>query len=70
MHHPKNWQSKRTLFTAEHMFIMATGNEKADIIRKSFYNKPDAAVPASYMQTHPNLTLLLDDDIAKHLNGE
>jgi len=53
-----------TLLKAREMLVMANGAKKAAVIKSAFYGKPDPAVPASMLQDHPALTLLLDRDAA------
>jgi len=53
-----------TLRGAREILVMASGAKKSSIIQKAFFNPPTPSVPASMLQGHPNLTLLLDEAAA------
>lgn len=44
--------------------LLAKGIEKADIVQKAVLGPVTPDVPASALQTHPNLVVLLDEDAA------
>ena len=44
------------------LLLVVTGPAKASILRRSLQEPPSAAVPASWLQTHPDLTLLADQE--------
>ena len=50
----------KTLKQARFMMILASGENKADIVRRSFCGPMTANVPASLMQDHPDQELFLD----------
>lgn len=52
------------LLKSDKVFLLASGAHKADIIRRAFGQPPDTAVPASLLQGHPALEVLLDRDAA------
>ena len=52
------------LLKAREMLVMANGAKKAAVIKRAFYGNVTPAVPASMLQNHPALTLLLDRDAA------
>ena len=54
----------RTLFNADEVVLMASGSEKAQIVKKSLQGEITPTVPASLMQKHSNLTFMLDKDAA------
>ncbi|TLG77310.1 glucosamine-6-phosphate deaminase [Culicoidibacter larvae] len=53
-------QSKRIL-------LFATGAKKAAIIRQAFFGPVTNDVPSSLLQTHPNITILLDEAAAAEI---
>ncbi|MBL7131115.1 MAG: glucosamine-6-phosphate deaminase [Candidatus Omnitrophica bacterium] len=54
-------QSKEILF-------LASGKEKADIIRKVIYaKKPTTKIPATVLRLHPNCCWIIDEDAASKL---
>lgn len=54
----------KTLMKAKKITVMLSGASKADIVRQAFFGKVTEAVPASILQLHPNVTLLLDNAAA------
>ena len=56
-----------TIMKAEKIILMASGEKKAKIIKRALTGKITGAVPASILQKHKNLTVILDKDAAKHL---
>jgi Glucosamine-6-phosphate isomerases/6-phosphogluconolactonase. len=48
--------------------LMATGADKAEIIAKALQGPVDPDVPASVLQLHPYLTVILDKEAASKLN--
>ncbi|MCL2351175.1 MAG: 6-phosphogluconolactonase [Firmicutes bacterium] len=53
-----------TLAAAEHVYVMAFGAKKAEIIQKAFFRGAAPKVPASQLAGHPGLTLVLDKEAA------
>jgi glucosamine-6-phosphate isomerase len=49
-----------TLRAAREILVMASGAKKAPIIQSAFFSAPSPSIPASLLQGHPTLTLLLD----------
>ena len=49
-----------TIFAAKEILLMVTGAAKADIIEKAMFGEITPQVPASILQLHPNVTLVLD----------
>ncbi len=47
---------------------MATGQGKAEIIKRTVEGKPDIAVPASLLQLHEDVTVYLDEAAASGLS--
>ncbi len=49
-----------TMMNAKHVILMAWGEDKAEIVRKTVENTISDAVPSSYLQNHPNAKVVLD----------
>lgn len=56
-----------TLQKAQKVLVMASGEKKASVIKAAFFDAPTLANPASMLQTHSGLVLLLDK-AAKNVN--
>ena len=56
-----------TILAARKIYLLAWGDEKADIIQKAVEEKISDAVPASYLQLHRNATVCIDLPAASHL---
>jgi glucosamine-6-phosphate deaminase len=52
------------LLEARTMVVLASGRTKAAIVARAIHGEMTADVPASWLQTHPNITWLLDEDAA------
>lgn len=50
------------IMRARHILLVASGREKADIIRRAFRNPVTPRVPASVLQLHHHVTLVGDKD--------
>lgn len=50
-----------TIMKAKQIILMVTGDKKRDILKKAFSEKVDPRVPASILQTHPNVILVGDE---------
>ena len=57
----------KTIMKSRRIVLMATGKEKAEIVKKAFSGKITPDVPASVLQLHPDLTVLLDEEAASHI---
>lgn len=53
-----------TILEAKRILLLATGSGKAPIIREVVEGEPRPAVPATALQQHPGVTVLLDKDAA------
>lgn len=51
-----------TIMNARKVLLIASGKDKAEIIKKSFFGPVTSEVPASILQMHPDLTLVCDED--------
>ncbi|MDP4291489.1 MAG: glucosamine-6-phosphate deaminase [Bacteroidota bacterium] len=49
-----------SIMAAPEIYLMAWGEAKADIIRKAVEESVSDAVPTSFLQNHPNATIVLD----------
>ena len=50
------------ILAAGSLLLVVTGSAKASILRRSLLEPPSATVPASWLQTHPSLTVLADQE--------
>lgn len=55
------------IFEGKNIFLLAKGLSKSKIIFQSFRGKISPEIPASILQTHPNITAILDFDAASLL---
>ena len=53
-----------TVMAARKVLLLATGKDKAEIIQKSFFGPVTPMVPASILQFHPDVTVIVDDAAA------
>lgn len=56
-----------TIMQAKKIILLASGKEKAEIIAKALKGKVDKNIPASYLQLHPKVVVVLDRQAAKEL---
>ncbi|MBX3421198.1 MAG: glucosamine-6-phosphate deaminase [Pirellulaceae bacterium] len=56
-----------TIMEAEHIMLLATGQRKAAAVRDFIEGPVSSMVPASGLQMHPKVTVLLDPDAASLL---
>ncbi|MCI5509424.1 MAG: glucosamine-6-phosphate deaminase [Oliverpabstia sp.] len=56
-----------TIFKAKRILLIASGKDKAEIVKKAFCGPIDPQVPASILQLHPDVTVVLDEDAASLL---
>ena len=47
-----------TIMTARKIYLLAWGDDKADIIKKAVEDKVSDTLPASYLQMHNNANVL------------
>ena len=50
-----------TIMNARKVLLIASGKDKAEIIKKSFFGPVTPEVPASILQLHPDFTLVADE---------
>lgn len=56
-----------TILEAREIALIATGEHKADIVRRAVEGEIDSAIAATYLQEHPNATFYLDGAAAAEL---
>jgi glucosamine-6-phosphate deaminase len=57
-----------TILNAREIVLMATGEGKADAVSEMVAGGITTGLPASFLQLHPRVTAMLDDDAAAGLN--
>lgn len=57
----------QTIMQAKKVVLIASGKDKAEIIKKAFHGPITPAVPASILQLHPDVELVCDEDAASAL---
>lgn len=55
------------IMKAKKILLLASGKNKAEIIAKIVNGKCSTKVPASILQVHPQLTIIVDEEIGQHL---
>jgi glucosamine-6-phosphate deaminase len=58
-----------TILNAREVVLVATGEGKADAVREMVAGGITTELPASFLQLHPHVTVMLDEDAAAGLNG-
>ena len=53
-----------TIMESRHCLLLANGAKKADAIRKMIEGPISASCPASILQMHPRVTVVLDEESA------
>ena len=56
-----------TIMAARKIYLLAWGDDKADIIKKAVEDKVSDTLPASYLQMHNNANVCIDLAAASHL---
>ncbi|MDR1346896.1 MAG: glucosamine-6-phosphate deaminase [Prevotellaceae bacterium] len=56
-----------TILSAKKILLMAWGESKAKIIKRLVEEKQNDLVPASCLQSHPNISVIIDEAAAAHL---
>ena len=57
-----------TVMAARKVVLIATGKDKAEIVKKSFFGPVKPEVPASILQFHPDVTVIVDEAAASLLD--
>ncbi len=58
----------KNIMFSKKILLIASGESKADAIYKMVYGKVDEEVPASILQLHPNVTIIIDEAAGSKLN--
>ena len=58
-----------TIMRAHEVLVVASGEDKAEIVARSFFGRVSPDVPASVLQFHPHLTVVVDEAAASKSNG-
>jgi glucosamine-6-phosphate deaminase len=56
-----------TILSAKRIILLAWGESKAKIVKRLVEEPQNDLVPASCLQTHPNVNIILDESAAAHL---
>ncbi|MCL2620490.1 MAG: glucosamine-6-phosphate deaminase [Defluviitaleaceae bacterium] len=56
-----------TIFNARKIVMLISGEAKADIAKAVIHGNIDPQIPASILQLHPDVTIILDKDAAKYV---
>lgn len=59
-----------SIMQAKHILLEAYGNHKTDAVFKMIQGPVTVKVPASVLQTHPHVTIILDQAAASRLNQD
>lgn len=59
-----------SIFSARKIVLIATGAEKADIVYRAFHGPVTTDLPASILQRHPDVTVVLDKAAARRFLQE
>src|SRR5690606_34288844 len=57
----------KTIMQAKKILLIAKGEDKADIIKRALHGPITPDVPASVLQLHPDVTVILDEAAASKL---
>ena len=57
----------RTIINARRVFLMAWGEKKADIIKRTIEGQISESIPATFLQRHGNVEFILDNACATNL---
>ena len=56
-----------SVFKARHIILMAWGEKKAPIVQRAVEGSVAEEIPATFLQKHPNVEVILDENAALHL---
>jgi glucosamine-6-phosphate deaminase len=59
-----------TILKADRIVLLASGESKAEAVKKTVSGKISTQVPATLLQTHPEITILLDQEAASLINKD
>jgi glucosamine-6-phosphate deaminase len=58
-----------TILNARSIVLIATGAAKSEAVRAMLEGGVTTSVPASFLQLHPQVTVMIDDEVADDLDG-
>ncbi len=56
-----------TILKSDRIILMAAGEQKASVIKETIYGEINTQTPATLLQTHPEVTLIVDKKGAKYI---
>jgi glucosamine-6-phosphate deaminase len=59
-----------TILKADRIVLLVSGKSKAEAVKSTISGKISTHIPASLLQTHPEITILLDQEAAALINKE
>lgn len=59
----------RSIMSARHLILIASGKKKAEIIRDLVHGEIDADKPVTLLKTHPHLTVVVDEEAGELLEA-
>ncbi len=59
----------KTIMNSRHIVLMATGIEKAKVVLQALLSDVTPELPASVLQLHPNVSVLLDEKAASKISS-
>ena len=57
-----------TIMAAKCVVLIASGKDKAEIVKKAFFGEVTPLIPASILQFHKNAILVADEDALSECN--
>lgn len=57
----------KSIMQSKRILLIANGEKKAQIVKDAFFGPVTPKIPASILQLHNNLTVIVDKDAAKYL---
>lgn len=60
----------KTIMNARKILMLATGEKKAEIVYDMIYGSISSKVPATVLQLHPNVIILVDEAAGKHIKED
>ena len=57
----------KSIMQSKQILLIANGEKKAQIVKDAFFGPVTPKIPASILQIHNNLTVIVDKDAAKYL---
>lgn len=57
----------KSIMQSKQILLIANGEKKAQIVKDALFGPVTPKIPASILQLHNNLTVIVDKDAAKYL---